>query len=44
MADGAVNPGRLNNLDQLAPGGGAGGDRLLDQHARSAGCHFAYRY
>lgn len=44
MANGSVDAGRLNNLDQFAPGGGAGGNRLLDQHARSAGCHFAYRY
>jgi len=42
MADCAVNPSRLNNFDQFAPGGGAGGDRLLNQHARSAASHFAH--
>ena len=42
VADGAVDAGRLDDLDQFAPVGGAGGDRLLDQHG-GAGCgHFAH--
>lgn len=42
VANGAANAGRANNFNQLAASGGAGGDRLLNQHA-GAGCgHFAH--
>lgn len=43
MADSAVHTGRLNDLDQLASGGGAGGNRLLDQHTGTGGSYLAYR-
>ncbi len=43
VADGAANAGRLDDFDQLAPSGGAGGDRLLDQHVGTGDGHFAHR-
>jgi len=42
VANGSLDAGLLNNLNQFAPVGGAGGDRLLDQHACSAAGYFAH--